>query len=239
MGKITVKHYLNKRLQSKEIHNVQKFPLYVQITVERKTTQLKSLTGLYLSDNEFCNLNDENIGANLKCKDLNSIVKEVNFWDISKEKELIYKVVTYSVEKKKYKVGSNDLNRIIQFYSQEIIQLFAKYIFIGANIIPTLLDVKKVAPIALYITDKSNPFDVLQALEEVTNIDIFSKLNTQQRELIYSFNEIISVDYDRNEVIYWYNGELLEAYNLRHKYNTNVVKLISKIANELENEIWQ
>ncbi len=53
MGKITVKHYLNKKLKP-EIKNNEKFyTVYVQITVNRITTQMRSLTFAKMTETEF------------------------------------------------------------------------------------------------------------------------------------------------------------------------------------------
>lgn len=55
MGKITVKHYLNKRVKPfiGENDNKERWPIYIQITQNRKTTQLRSFTKHAMSDDEF------------------------------------------------------------------------------------------------------------------------------------------------------------------------------------------
>jgi hypothetical protein len=54
MGKITVKHYLEKKVKPTMIHGgIIAYPVYVRITVNRKTTQLKSLTDALMSEAAF------------------------------------------------------------------------------------------------------------------------------------------------------------------------------------------
>jgi hypothetical protein len=54
MGKITVKHYLEKKVKPEIIFtNIVSYPLYVQITINRKTTQIKSLTEALMSEKAF------------------------------------------------------------------------------------------------------------------------------------------------------------------------------------------
>ena len=56
MGKITVKHYLEKKVKPTIIYrDVVAYPVYARITVNRKTTQLKSLTETLMSEAAFDN----------------------------------------------------------------------------------------------------------------------------------------------------------------------------------------
>jgi len=53
MGKITVKHYINKRILPEIIDNIEYYPIYVQVTIRRKSVQFKSNTSAKISENEF------------------------------------------------------------------------------------------------------------------------------------------------------------------------------------------
>lgn len=55
MGKITVKHYLNKRVKPLIgfDDNKKRWPVYIQITQNRKTTQIRSFTNAALTEEEF------------------------------------------------------------------------------------------------------------------------------------------------------------------------------------------
>lgn len=55
MGKITVKHYLNKRVKPfvEQYENIERWPIYIQVTHDRKTTQFRSFTNEVMSDAEF------------------------------------------------------------------------------------------------------------------------------------------------------------------------------------------
>jgi len=55
MGKITVKHYLNTSVQPEIINNINHYPVYIRITINRKSTQYRSITGHKLSENDFNN----------------------------------------------------------------------------------------------------------------------------------------------------------------------------------------
>lgn len=54
IGKVTVKHYLEKKVKPILIYGeVWAYPLYIRITVNRRTTQLKSITGALMSEKAF------------------------------------------------------------------------------------------------------------------------------------------------------------------------------------------
>jgi hypothetical protein len=61
MGKITVKHYLNTKTQPAVINNENHYPVYIQITVNRKTTKYRSITFCKLSEKEFNNYINGNV----------------------------------------------------------------------------------------------------------------------------------------------------------------------------------
>lgn len=53
MGKITVKHYLEKRIKPTNCAGNLYYPVYIQVTISRKTTQIKSITGIKMTECEF------------------------------------------------------------------------------------------------------------------------------------------------------------------------------------------
>ncbi|MBD0402924.1 hypothetical protein [Flammeovirga sp. EKP202] len=56
MGKITVKHYLNKKLKSRLLNNVEHYPLYIQVVYNRKSLRFKSSIAYndgFLNDNDL------------------------------------------------------------------------------------------------------------------------------------------------------------------------------------------
>lgn len=55
MGKVTVKHYLNTKIQPEIINNENYYPVYIQITINRKTTQYRSISLQKLSEKDFDN----------------------------------------------------------------------------------------------------------------------------------------------------------------------------------------
>jgi len=55
MGKITVIHFLNKNLKPKIINNEKHYPVYLQITRNRKNHQFKSTSEQLLTEKEFKN----------------------------------------------------------------------------------------------------------------------------------------------------------------------------------------
>lgn len=52
MRKISVKHYLEKRLKPLELKELH-YPVYIQIIIDRKTTQYRSLSEAYMSESNF------------------------------------------------------------------------------------------------------------------------------------------------------------------------------------------
>lgn len=56
MGKVTVKHYLEKKVKPTTIYgSIVAYPVYLRITVNRKTTQIRSLTEMLMSEVAFDN----------------------------------------------------------------------------------------------------------------------------------------------------------------------------------------
>lgn len=54
IGKVTVKHYLEKKVKPIEIYgDTLAYPVYVRITVNRRTTQLRSITETLMSEKAF------------------------------------------------------------------------------------------------------------------------------------------------------------------------------------------
>jgi hypothetical protein len=75
MSKITVKHYLEKKVKSKIIYdNLVAFPLYYRITYQRKTTNIKSFTGALMTEKAYEIFNETNEVYNYET----NILKNIN-----------------------------------------------------------------------------------------------------------------------------------------------------------------
>jgi len=77
MGKITVKHYLNKSLTPRKEGNVELYPLYIQVIVNRTNYRFKSnfpFRDGYLRESDLLDLFVQNINENER-KDIERVVE--------------------------------------------------------------------------------------------------------------------------------------------------------------------
>ena len=108
MKKVTVIHYLEKKVKPTLIYgDVLAYPLYVRITVNRATTQIKSLTGALMSEKAFSIYADTGKKYNYETKEIGG----VNFHlSIEKEVELIQLCVeTLLMKKNNFNFSSRNI----------------------------------------------------------------------------------------------------------------------------------
>lgn len=114
MGKITVKHYLNKKVSPRFDGKTATYPLYVQITADRTTYRMRSdffLRNGYLSEGE-----------------LNSAIVELF---LASEKKRLERAVNFLISNKDFAVLNaawiRKLSiRLIDYLDNELIKLFEK-----------------------------------------------------------------------------------------------------------------
>ena len=229
VGKITVKHYLNTSVKRKGKNPEDiEYPIYIQITANRKTTQIRSLTNIYLSEKEFDEYINNPLSFNIDInkendtsKDLMRVMKWWHVDELQIELETVEKIIEYCISKKGFQVGEFKTSEVIEFYSLDIDRRFGAYINDFINTTGFLLDYPETAPIALFLMMDNNPHELLTAVKEVTNFDVFEMLNAEHKNIINSFNEfLINSRLDApSMLIYWYNGDLRRNYLANTKKN--------------------
>ncbi len=234
MGKITVKHYLNKKLGRERKDGKITYPIYVQITAQRRTTQIKSLLNLYFTENEFNQYLDNELKCVTSDDEINKISLSVDFENLQIEKTSIRDILKYCIDYKNIKIGKIKISEVLQFYSKNIITEFSSYIWHIAKLDVLLLAHKETAPIMLHLSTNNNPFSILEAIQSVTKFNIFDKLNKEQKTLIFSFNDFVNkIDFEYCLLIYWYNGKLKKIIE-----NKEQINIFNKISSNLELNFW-
>jgi len=131
MGKITVKHYLNKKLKPEKDGNDLYYPLYVSISVNRKFIKKRSGSGQTITENDFenglGNLPDVKRQIEYENNLLNRIV---NLFINDIENKTVKKELIYFFSSKGYNSKDdfiNMLNAYIDYYSFSIYDAVAQY----------------------------------------------------------------------------------------------------------------
>jgi hypothetical protein len=93
MGKVTIKHYLNTKVQPEKINNENYYPVYIQITINRKTTQYKSISLAKFTEIEFSNYIQ---GKDYKADFVGMGVAQKGYFE--KEPERIKQAFEYMIE---------------------------------------------------------------------------------------------------------------------------------------------
>jgi len=234
MGIITVKHFINTSIKYlNRDTNIIEHPVYVQITANRKTTKIRSLTKIIYSESKF----NEYIN--------NPNKENINHEELKKEVKTFKDILNYCFDYKSVEIGKHKLTDIIKFYSKSIISEFGKSIFSKSGILMFLLEHKETAPIALFLDNENNTLELLKALEYVTKFDIINKLSETQKELIVNFDSFLEygTDFSFDSLIYWYNEESKKYFiinSLINKVNNpnQIIETIEPIAKILESNFW-
>jgi len=234
MGIITVKHFINTSIKYlNRDTNIIEHPVYVQITANRKTTKIRSLTKIIYSESKF----NEYIN--------NPNKENINHEELKQEVKTFKDILNYCFDYKSIEIGKHKLTDIIKFYSKSIISEFGKSIFSKSGILMFLLEHKETAPIALFLDNENNTLELLKALEYVTKFDIINKLSETQKELIVNFDSFLEygTDFSFDSLIYWYNEESKKYFiinSLINKVNNpnQIIETIEPIAKILESNFW-
>jgi len=112
-SKITVKHFLNKRLKPKLIDNKEKYPLYVQIIFQTKTTQIKSQAF-------------KDIG--IETSFLTDLELNANDYFLIKERENIESIIL-KFEQKSKEINFSVFSEIYKKYTVLMSELIEKYLY--------------------------------------------------------------------------------------------------------------
>jgi len=221
VGKITVKHYLNKRLSPYfEIGERFFYTVYVQITVNRKTTQIRSLTDFEMTDKGF---------------DL--FLNGIRDWDEQKkgderlenfeqEKDLIQKGIAYieniSGEKYNYQERNirTDLERFLEPANETLTKAVKKIDIQGNNNFDSML--------LAMIKDEEPLYRVKNIFKATLNIDITKHIN---KDFLYRWQlvDILGKITDTQKYyLYWVLEDLPKIGN--HK-DIKLINYIVTLAN--------
>lgn len=253
VGKITVKHYLNTSVKrkGKSPEDIE-YPLYIQITANRKTTQIRSLTNIYFSEKEFDEYINNPSSFNIDINKVDATAKDtmrlMKWWHVDElqiELETVENIIDYCISKRGLQVGGFKTSEVIEFYSLLLDRKFGAYINDFINTTGFLLDYPDTAPIVPFLMMDNNPHELLTAVKEVTNFDVFEKLNTGHKNIINSFNEFLnnSRSHVPSMLIYWYNGDLKRNYLINSKTDKKdgykyIIELLEAIGLKVEYEFW-
>lgn len=115
MSRVTVKHYLEKRVNPIDISDIDKdfinkelFPIYVQLTFKRKTFKFKSYSGIIMTEKGFDEFIKNGVFIDKEVSDFFGL-REKPYIPINKEVELIEKSIRYSNEKLKGNYSIKDI----------------------------------------------------------------------------------------------------------------------------------
>lgn len=208
MGKITVKHYLNTRVSPMDCFDDGKlyYPIYVQITYNRKTTQIKSFTQIYVTESGYQNYQANIFNANDffsfpfdKLTDINTVLRnelasielgikyiiDVNF-DLSKDKRSLSNILTTLLSNIGGLLQGNYQNWIMAEYSQEQPDLSLYFTFNPQNTLSKNIEIiKKHTKIDLSKFIRKRDFELSQ------DIDIFTKMVNDCQ-----FINLVNMDYN-------------------------------------------
>jgi hypothetical protein len=223
MGKITVKHYLEKRVKNLESvqfdpkYNANEdndknpfiyfdpprvvYPIYLQVTINRKTTKLRSFTKHELTENEFNTYQETGYYQ-----------YDFLFPTLSKEIEISTRIFEYFVNLKKFDPSKHGIKEILQFYQRNIKEDFYQSAYFDT--LRAAFDRSEILkPLSNFIYYKVNPKELSEYFKRVFAYD-FKKHLTEKETMIleaigYFDDSTIELkkELKRLLLIDWYNGK--------------------------------
>jgi hypothetical protein len=227
MGKITVKHYLNTDRKEEQIRSYSigedgfivneediDYPVYIQITVNRKTTKLRSFTNRLLTKKEFSKYLDKGTFYNEKkiCNSNSSYYLKNEIKNVTDSLDYFYNIKSQDQD-------IYPIKNVADFFMLDIDGYEVKRMFNNE----TLFTIDNEKYIFLYeiIKEDVNPAFLVDFFSEKLNTDIyllFDKDFSDYRDSYKAFElffQLMPKD-DNGKVIgkmiNWYNGELKELY---------------------------
>jgi hypothetical protein len=229
MGKVTVNHYLEKRVKELE---VQKFnpnfkasgtnnteelfiyfdeprvihPVYLQITINRKTTKIRSFTKYKLTESEF----NEYL-------ETGAFVYENNNKKLKTELDRVYRILDYFINFRKINSSIYDLKTILEFYSRSIDTEFYHWAYLY-NLRTAFDRNESLQPLRNFIYWNVNPKEVINYFKKMFNVDLEQYLHPSELELIDAFDCFISSLpktnglSEKSVLIDWYNGKASDDF---------------------------
>ena len=131
MGKITIKHFLNTRLNPVyALNDVQIYPLYVRITAMRKTTEIVSRAFVYGVEIEnypfpesvqqiFTRSQHSEITTPYLSMDDFEILEKNYFVYLKREEEIIYRIVRQLIDESEYEGKDFSIKHVSRIYDEQ------------------------------------------------------------------------------------------------------------------------
>lgn len=125
MKKVTIKHYLNKRLQPSIIYDgITAYPLYLQIIVQRKSQQIKSFLNAYQSELAFNIM--QGGGSPAEYMKETTFYENLNF-SIGEEPKAIQTAIEYLLQNNiDYSLKSECFKEFINTYLEPAYKVFSR-----------------------------------------------------------------------------------------------------------------
>lgn len=206
MSKITVKHYLNKKVKSKFIDNENNYPIYVMVLFNRKKTEFKSNIG-FAYDLEL------------------EIIKKL----IAKERKLIIDLIIFYVSnnidndfiisdlKEVYRTTSkNIVETINDMLSGMFLQQISNYVYLDNKTLPKEWNFAKLSKekkrlfyLHKIIDFRQNAFLLEDGLKNLKLFKYIENIFTAQfREQYYSYSNFLN-----SKIYKKYNPKTLSEFN--------------------------
>ncbi len=237
MGKITVKHYLNTdtkgeqmkvfSLSGDEFKIDEKntlYPVYLQITVNRKTTKLRSYTSVVLYKPEFESyLKRGTYVGEKKEKDYNT------GHYLSNEIESVKQSLNYFYNIKEGNQEEYPIKNVTDFY---MIEFESDYFFKKLNGESIYTISEDYDDILLVIKDSSSPILLIDFFKKRLSIDLYSILGNEECCLLKSVALFFSfLPKDKSgrligRLIEWYNGNTKSNFKKYLEKNTSDFEFI-------------
>lgn len=125
MGKITVKHYLNKKLKPIEIEDKKLYPVYIRIIYNQFSTEKKSESDIWLTEYSYDTYSKN--GKPLE-NELSMFVYNIGKRSIEKEIAFIYSGINL-IDEYEIKVDRKSLLRLVDKLSVEVSSLITQMYF--------------------------------------------------------------------------------------------------------------
>lgn len=256
MGKITVKHYLNTDVQKEQsrvfnfggsgqfILNEKEtsYPVYIQITVNRKTTKLKSITNRTLTKSEFTQYQKK---GTYKGESSSCYCNETYY--LSNELELIKDSLDYFYNRQKGDQEKFSIKDVVHFYMKDFDStFFLEYVNSETLFI---IDYDKHKYIYDVIKKDVNPLAVERFFKEQLHEDLYNVLSHSScvnnlgdiyRSVVLFFS-LMPKDKQGHVIgkaVNWFNGSLQDVFKFqlqKHGIKENLYfSLFSKLCQTWE-----
>ena len=183
MGKITVKHYLNTDIQSEQLcaYSISEnnfvleeketlYPVYLLITVNRRTTKLRSLTGRVLCKSDF----ETYINSGTYCGEKKQCNKNLTYY-LKSEIEYVTASLDYFYNKQQGNQEENPIKNVVNFYMRDFDSAFFLE-YVNGETIFTIEDPRYEFIYNLFRLDVS-PLAVVDFFTSQLNVDLYTLSN--------------------------------------------------------------